>query len=291
MYTLKVTSLISSTDYWYENKDNRQVNLAIFLDLKKAFDTVDHSILAKKLRSYGIGDKAGEWFESYLENREQFCSLNSQNSKTKKVTCGIPQGSCLGPLLFIIYLNDFEKCSKFSRASIYADDTNVTITSRNVSNLVEKAHQELSNVAEWLRINKLSPNPQKTEFLVIGHACKTNHPDLPETLNLNNSDIKRVNKARSLGIIVDENLDWDEQLKRTTSKISAGLSAVKWLKNIMTQTQLCCVYYALVESHLRYGYVIWGSLSKTKITVLQRLQDRACAIIKNAKTKDNWSCS
>ena len=110
-----VTSLISSTDYWYENKDYSQVNLAIFLDLKKAFDTVDHSILVKKLSSYGIRDKVGEWFESYLQNREQFCSLNGNNSKTRKVTCGIPQGSCLGPLLFIIYLNDFEKCLKFSR--------------------------------------------------------------------------------------------------------------------------------------------------------------------------------
>ena len=127
--------------------------------------------------------------------------------------------------------------------------------------------------------------------MVIGHPRKTSNPYLPETLNLNNSDIKRASKAKSLGIIVDENLVWDEQFKRTKSKISAGLLALKRLKNIMSQTPLCCVYYALVESHLRYGDVIWGSLSKTKITALQRLQNRACPIITNAKIKDNWSCS
>ena len=144
------TSLISSTDFWYENIDRSNVNLAIFLDLKKAFETVEHDTLLKKIKwIYGIGGKAGG-----------FCSLG-QHSKARNVTFGIPQGSCLGPLLFIIYLNDLEKCLKFSRASIYADDTSITIASDDVAKLVEDAHQELSNVSEWMRVNKLSPNQKK----------------------------------------------------------------------------------------------------------------------------------
>ena len=94
------------------------MNLTTFLDLKKPFDTVDHHILIKKLNSYGIVDRAGGWFASYLPNRPQFCTLNGNKSKQRKVTCGIPQGSCLGPLLMIIYFNDFENSLQYSRASI-----------------------------------------------------------------------------------------------------------------------------------------------------------------------------
>ena len=224
-----ITSLISSTDFWYENIDRSNVNLTIFLDLKKAFDTVDHDILLRKLRAYGIRGKAGDWFQSYLNNRKQFCSLNGQQSKARDATCGIPQGSCLGPLLFIIYLNDLEKCLKFSRASIYADDTSITIASDDVAKLVEDAHQELSNLSEWMRVNKLSPNPKKTEFMVIGHPLKTKNLDLPEVLKLNASDIKRVDKTKSLGLIIDEKLNWDEQFKRTKGKMSGGLAALKKL--------------------------------------------------------------
>ena len=285
-----ITSLICSTDYWYENIDCKKLNLTIFLDLRKAFDTVDHKIMVEKLRRYGIRNTAGNWFQSYLDHRKQFCSVNGQRSKTSEVTCGIPQGSCLGPLLFIIYLNDFEKCLKFSQANIYADDTSVTIASDDVEKLVFEAQQELLNLSEWMRINKLSPNPAKTEYMVIGHSRKVNALNISSTLTLNDSDIKRVTKTKSLGVTVDENLKWDEQYKIVKGKICGGLASLKKLKNIIPQTKLCSVYYAIVESHLRYANVIWGSLPKTKLDNLQRLQDRARSIIESARFKDNWSC-
>ena len=105
-----ITSLINCTDNWYRNIDKKQLNLSLFLDLKKAFDTVDHKIMVKKLNAIGFRGIAGDWFDSYLSNRKQYCSLGDQKSSESLVTCGIPQGSCLGPLLFIIYLNDFEDC-------------------------------------------------------------------------------------------------------------------------------------------------------------------------------------
>ena len=192
-----MTSLIGSTDYWYESIDHSKVNLTVFLDLKKAFDTVDHSVLMKTLCAYGERGKPGDWFESYLTNRKQFCSLNSLRSKARKVTCGVPQESCLGPLLFIIYLNDLEKCLQSSRASIYADDTSLTIASMDPVKLVDDAHHELLNISEWMRVNKLSPNPRKTEFMVIGHSLKTKNLNILQTLRLDGSDIKRLIK-RSL---------------------------------------------------------------------------------------------
>ena len=127
--------------------------------------------------------------------------------------------------------------------------------------------------------------------MIIGHPLKTKNLELPEVLKLNNSDIKRVNKTKSLGVIVDEKLNWDDKFKRTKGKVSGGLAALKKLKNIVPQSQLCNVYYTLMGSHLRYADVIWSSLSKTKLAGLQRLQDRACSIISNAKIKDNWSSS
>ena len=284
-----ITSLIDSTDYWYENIDHKQLNLAIFLDLKKAFDTFDHKILLEKLRKYGIRELSGDWFESYLKNRRQYCAANGYESRPRTVTCGIPQGSCLGPLLFIIYLNDFEKCLKVSKAGMYADDTHVTVTSMNVEELVHKAQEELTQISEYMRLNKLSANPQKTEYMIIGHPRRTNKVEIHETLRLNGADIKRVKKTKSLGVIVDEGLNWEEQFKTIKRKVSGGLTSLKKLKNILPQSQLSNVYRALVESHMRYADVIWGSLTHSKKESLQRLQDRAIFIIETARIKDKWS--
>ena len=178
-----MTSLIASIDYWYENIACSKINLTIFLDLKKAFDTVDHTILIQKLQKYGVKGRAGEWFESYLSNREQ-CFLNGVKTKPRKVPCGNPQGSCLGPLLFIIYLNDFEKCLHSSHADIYAEDTATTIASNNIVKIIEGARDELANIAEWMRVNKLNPNPQKTEFIIIEHPCSTVNRSFQRHLSL-----------------------------------------------------------------------------------------------------------
>ena len=113
--------------------NNNEMNLTIFLDLRKAFDAVDYSIFIKKLYSYGIADRAGDWLESYLKNRTQIYTLNGNKSQPKKVTNGISHGSCLGPLLFIIYLNDVENSLQYSRTSTYADDTNVTVASNDIN--------------------------------------------------------------------------------------------------------------------------------------------------------------
>ena len=129
--------------------------------------------------SYGIRGIPKNWFKSYLHNRQQYCSLNGNESKKRKATCGIPQGSCLGPLLFILYLNDFERCLKYSKANIYADDTNITIASNDKEKLVADAQDELHNITEWMRVSKLSPNLSKTEYMMIGHPMKAKGTNAP----------------------------------------------------------------------------------------------------------------
>ena len=201
----------------------------------------------------------------------------------------MPQGSCLGPLLFIIHYNDFENSLHYSRASIYADDINATIASDDIQKMIDNASQEMLNLSEWMRIKKLSPNPQKTEFMIIGHPLKAEHPSLPESLVRNNHNIRRVTQTNFLGLIVDENLSWEAQFNRTMYTVNSGSCSLKRLKNIQPQSQLSIVYYALVESQLSYGDVFWGSLSRTKLVALQRLQTRALKI-RNARIKDTWSC-
>ena len=145
------------------------MNLSIFLDLKKAFDTVDHTTLLLKLRKYGITSTSYNWFTSYMTNREQFCHWDGANSSRDILKCGIPQGSCLGPLLFLLYVNDFENCLEYMTPNMYADDTCVTIASENLDDLITNVKNELENISNWMRINKLSLNASKSEFLVVGH--------------------------------------------------------------------------------------------------------------------------
>ena len=283
-----IMSLINSTEHWLENADNRKLNMTVFLDLKKAFDTVDHKILIDKLFKYGIKGKEREWFQSYLSGRKQFCSVNGQRSKTEEVLCGIPQGSCLGPLLFTVYLNDFEGCLDFSKANMYADDTHTTIASNDIKELVRMTKKELLNISDWLRVNKLSANPKKTEFMVIGHQRRINEIDDLPPLKLDDSEIKRVEKTKSLGVIIDEGLKWKDQYKSLTGKLAGGLSSLKKLKDVLPQSKLCDVYHALFESHIRYGNVVWGTISSSELQALQRLQNRALSIIERARFKDPW---
>ena len=248
-----LTALIGVSDHWHSNIDNNKANFALFLDLKKAFDTVDHEILISKLAKYGITGIENNWYKSYLTNRSQYCSIDGQVSDIMEIDCGIPQGSCLGPLLFIIYLNDFEHCLEHSRANMYADDTEITISSNNQ----------------------------------VDHPRRRKNRELLPQVFINREKIKQVDKTKYLGVIVDDTLSWEEQYESVKKKVAGGLAAMKKLKGILPQSMLFQVYKALVESHLRYADVVWGSLSETKITALQRLQNRAFEIIQGSKIKDS----
>ena len=141
---------------------------------------------------------------------------------------------------------------------MYADNTHVTLTSSNIDVLLTNAHQELRNISEWIRINKLSANPEKTEYMIIGHPRRTNKVEILQPLHLNDSEIKRVTKTKSLGVMVDEGLNWEDQFNKVKGKINGGLQSLKKLTNLTSQSQLDHVYRALIESHLRYANVIWG---------------------------------
>ena len=153
-----VTALLEATDSWAFDIDRGNVNAVVFLDLKKAFDTVDHTILLSKLSTYGIQDNAFNWFRSYLENRTQICSVSGSLSKTCSLQCGIPQGTILGPLLFLLYINDLPNCLTNSYPRMYADDTHFTYTEKDVNIIQSCLNEDLLNISKWLIANKLTLN-------------------------------------------------------------------------------------------------------------------------------------
>ena len=162
------TCLLKCTSDWYLNMDKGQYTGIIVVDLKKAFDTVNHEILLKKLKKYGVIGSKNAWFASYLCKRMQFCRVNGVSSELDDINCGVPQGSCLGPLLFLIYINDLPFSLQSSQVTMYANDTTLSSSSKNIVDLSENLNRDLHNLKQWLQGNKLSLNLIKTQAMVVG---------------------------------------------------------------------------------------------------------------------------
>ena len=208
-----LTALIEATNDWSINIDRGNLNGVVFIDLKKAFDTIDHEIILRKLTCYGFDTHTLKWFESYLSNRYQKCNVNGHLSNPLPVTCGVPQGSIIGCLLFLIYINDLPSCLSVGSPRMFADDTNITFVAGTTSELESLISIELQNLNQWLQANRLSLNIAKTEFMIISSRQKqltntNNHINI----KIENNRIKRVASAKSLGVTVDERLSWDKHI-------------------------------------------------------------------------------
>ena len=170
-----LTCLLKNTDDWYSGLDLGKLVGLVFIDLKKAFDTVNHDILCQKLNCYGIHQRELLWFESYLSNREQFCRVNGIDSEINSINIGIPQGSCLGPLLFIIYINDLPQAVLYSSVSMYADDTSLCYQSLDINHLNGAIDNDLGKLEKWLMGNKLSLKAMRTQSMLISTNRNTQY--------------------------------------------------------------------------------------------------------------------
>lgn len=207
-----LTALLDMTNQWCFNIDKGMVNGVIFLDLNKAFDTIDHEILLMKLACYGLNEGSLEWFKSYLSNRTQVCYVNGVYSKEEFITCGVPQGSILGPILFLLYINDLPKCLENSVGRLFADDTNMTFTGCNLETIQKEMTSDLENIFEWLCANKLTLNVLKTEFMLIGSRQRLATFEASIMLPVNGISLSQVPSVKCLGVEVDENLTWDTHI-------------------------------------------------------------------------------
>ena len=214
-----------ATDDWSCNIDKGSVNAVIFLDLKKAFDTVDHSILLTKLKAYGVGSNSCNYFKSYLDNRAQKCFVNGSLSNSQPLTRGIPQGTNLGLLLFVFYINDLPNCLVNSHPRMYADDTHLTFASNDVAHLEENMNDDLTKISEWLTANKLTRNNSETEFMLIGSRQRLNTLNRLPSFTIDNNSIQQVEFTKSLGVYMDQNLTWNVHIERISKKIASCQSA------------------------------------------------------------------
>ena len=243
-------SLISITENIRKSLDNGKFGCGVFIDLKKAFDTVNHDILLTKLENYGIRDEALDWFKSYLINRRQYVHLNGVNSSTRNISCGVPQGSVLGPILFLLYINDLPNISDKLKFYLYADDTNIYFESKNLKLLERTMNKELDKLYEWLCINRLSLNISKTNFVIF---CPPSKPKVPITIKINKEAIDESQYVKYLGILIDSELSFKYHIVELKKKISRSIGVLYRLRPFVNTKILFILFYYMV---LLYGVML-----------------------------------
>jgi len=247
--------------------DRNEFSVGIFID----FDTLDHNILLKKLEMYGIRGNANSILKSYLSNRQQYVLYNNSLSSLKTICCGVPQGSILGPLLFLLYINDMASCSKYMNFLLFADDTNMLYSNSDIWKLMEIINGELAILADWFKANRLSLNISKTNYMMFGYKkipISCNNTPMEFYLTIDNERIKQVEFTKFLGVIIDQKFTWQRHISYVSLKISKSLYALRHVKFKLPRKSLVALYYSIIYPHLTYCNIMWGCAS---VTVLQEL--------------------
>jgi len=248
---------------------NNTFAIGVFIDLQKAFDTVNHSILLEKLNHYGISGISNTWFKSYLTDRQQFVSIGGEDSDFTTTEHGVPQGSVLGPLLFLVYINDLHQCINNSTSFHFADDTNLLyIPNKKVrnTNITRRLNIDLKSLNNWLMANKISLNSSKTELIVFR---KNNVPIPNLKIKLNGVNLKPKSEIKYLGITIDEHLTFKTHINIMNAKLKRANNLLALSRHYLPNNLLKQIYYSQFHSHLAYGCQVWGqtpaAISQTSI--------------------------
>lgn len=269
-------TLLLITDKIQKAIEDNKFACGVFLDLCKAFDTVNHDILISKLDCYGIRGIAKDWFCSYLSNRKQYVYIGDIISNCKNINYGVPQGSVLGPLLFLLYINDFQNCSNLTDFHLFADDTNLFYADESISNLEITVNNELKKINTWFCANRLSLNVDKSNY-VIFHPPQKKFQTI--FLHVNSITLKREKSVKYLGVFLDEHLSWKSHTTQVSKKISRGIGILSKIRYFVHENILIQLYYSLVYPFLIYGLLTWGNTYENSIKSVIILQKKAIRIM------------
>ena len=270
-------ALVSLTESIKSSLDNKHFGCGIFIDLQKAVDTVNHETLLNKLKHYGIRGTALTWFSSYLSNRTQCVSVNGHISSHLKVTCGVPQGSFLGPLLFLIYINDPPKSSKKLSFYLFADDTNIYFESDDLNQLEKVVNNELKHVKKWLDVNKLALNVDKTNFIIFHSRQHSLNKSV--NIKIGKEHVKKAKYVKFLGLLLDENLSWKYHLSELRRQLARTSGIFLKIRHLLPTSVLVSWYYSLFASFLQYGIIFWGLAYDTFTKPIYILQKKVLKAI------------
>ena len=269
-----ISAIADFTDDIYRAINNSNITHTVFIDFSKAFDTINHEILLKKLFHLGFKQSSINWFQNYLTNRKQRIIANNKFSDLKDIVCGVPQGSILGPLLFLLYVNDLGDCLQYTKYKLYADDTVLYLSTPLRYNYDELLNKDLLNMHNWCQENKLTVNLKKTKYMATASSSKKLKKLREAKITMGGVELQKTTEFKYLGITIDNCLNFNKHVSVLNQTVSHKIYLLNKIRWFIKEEDSINIYKTMILPHLTYGDVIYSATSKGNLKKLQKIQNR-----------------